>query len=188
MCVHVFAIADLKNKKASLETSVQRAQRDVEKLAEPQVVAYFQPNFNVTFRNLVIHLASVAGTKAGRKQGFSSARRVLRSRCALANFPSLSPFVAFNVYHTGSSSKQHGLFDGLLYSKFFSTPICLKIYCKYLKRSIFYQQTRLHRKLRERRAEALDQLKTQSEDIKKIETAIFSSGQRLGAVLKENHR
>ena len=30
-------IADLKNKKASLETSVQRAQRDVEKLAEPQV-------------------------------------------------------------------------------------------------------------------------------------------------------
>lgn len=33
---HVY-IADLKNKKASLETSVQRAQRDVEKLAEPQV-------------------------------------------------------------------------------------------------------------------------------------------------------
>lgn len=49
-------------------------------------------------------------------------------------------------------------------------------------------QTRLHRKLRERRVEALDQLKSQSEDIKKIETAIFSSGQRLGAVLKENHR
>lgn len=52
----------------------------------------------------------------------------------------------------------------------------------------FYQQTRLHRKLRERRVEALDQLKSQSEDVKKIETAIFSSGQRLGAVLKENHR
>ena len=34
----------------------------------------------------------------------------------------------------------------------------------------------------------MDQLKNQSEDIKKIETAIFSSGQRLGAVLKENHR
>ena len=30
-------IADLKNKKASLETSVERAQRDVDKLAEPQV-------------------------------------------------------------------------------------------------------------------------------------------------------
>ena len=42
--------------------------------------------------------------------------------------------------------------------------------------------------MRERRVEALDQLKNQSEDIKKIETAIFSSGQRLGAVLKENHR
>ncbi|KAM7441727.1 hypothetical protein ABFA07_009266 [Porites harrisoni] len=78
------SIVDLKNKKASLETSVQRAQRDVDKLAEPQ--------------------------------------------------------------------------------------------------------TRLHLKLRERRVEALDQLKNQSEDIKKIETAIFSSGQRLGAVLKENHR
>lgn len=77
-------IVDLKNKKASLETSVQRAQRDVEKLAEPQ--------------------------------------------------------------------------------------------------------TRLHGKLRERRVEALEQLKDQSEDIKKIETEIFSSGQRLGAVLKENHR
>lgn len=34
----------------------------------------------------------------------------------------------------------------------------------------------------------MDQLKNQSEDIKRIETAIFSSGQRLGAVLKENHR
>ena len=34
----------------------------------------------------------------------------------------------------------------------------------------------------------MDQLKNQSEDIKKIETAIFSTGQRLGAVLKENHR
>ena len=34
----------------------------------------------------------------------------------------------------------------------------------------------------------MDQLKNESEDIKKIETAIFSSGQRLGAVLKENHR
>ncbi|XP_073247948.1 uncharacterized protein [Porites lutea] len=78
------SIVDLKNKKASLETSVERAQRDVDKLAEPQ--------------------------------------------------------------------------------------------------------TRLHLKLRERRVEALDQLKNQSEDIKKIETAIFSSGQRLGAVLKENHR
>ncbi|XP_020612495.1 trichohyalin-like [Orbicella faveolata] len=78
------SIVDLKNKKASLETSVQRAQRDVEKLAEPQ--------------------------------------------------------------------------------------------------------TRLHGKLRERRVEALDQLKNQSEDVKKIETAIFTSGQRLGAVLKENHR
>ncbi|XP_078352328.1 uncharacterized protein LOC144637027 [Oculina patagonica] len=77
-------IVDLKNKKASLETSVQRAQRDVEKLAEPQ--------------------------------------------------------------------------------------------------------TRLHGKLRERRVEALDQLKNQSEDVKKIESEIFSSGQRLGAVLKENHR
>lgn len=33
-------IADLKNKKASLETSVQRAQRDVEKLAEPQVTLF----------------------------------------------------------------------------------------------------------------------------------------------------
>lgn len=54
--------------------------------------------------------------------------------------------------------------------------------------SLLYQQTRLHLKLRERRVEALDQLKNQSEDIKKIETAIFSSGQRLGAVLKENHR
>ena len=53
---------------------------------------------------------------------------------------------------------------------------------------LLYQQTRLHLKLRERRVEALDQLKNQSEDIKKIETAIFSSGQRLGAVLKENHR
>ena len=30
-------IADLKNKKASLETSVQRVQRDVDKLADPQV-------------------------------------------------------------------------------------------------------------------------------------------------------
>ncbi|XP_073249856.1 uncharacterized protein [Porites lutea] len=78
------SIVDLKNKKASLETSVERAQRDVDKLAEPQ--------------------------------------------------------------------------------------------------------TRRHLKLRERRVEALDQLKNQSEDIKKIETAIFSSGQRLGAVLKENHR
>lgn len=77
-------IVDLKNKKASLETSVQRAQRDVDKLAEPQ--------------------------------------------------------------------------------------------------------TRLHGKLRERRVEALEQLKNQSEDVKKIETEIFSSGQRLGAVLKENHR
>lgn len=77
-------ITDLKNKKASLETSVQRAQRDVDKLAEPQ--------------------------------------------------------------------------------------------------------TRLHGELRERRVEALEQLKNQSEDVKKIETEIFSSGQRLGAVLKENHR
>ena len=34
----LFYIEDLKNKKASLETSVQRAQRDVEKLAGPQVV------------------------------------------------------------------------------------------------------------------------------------------------------
>lgn len=49
-------------------------------------------------------------------------------------------------------------------------------------------QTRLHGKLRERRVEALEQLKNQSEDVKKIETEIFSSGQRLGAVLKENHR
>ena len=32
-----FQLPDLKNKKAGLETSVQRAQRDVEKLAEPQV-------------------------------------------------------------------------------------------------------------------------------------------------------
>ncbi|CAH3199213.1 unnamed protein product, partial [Porites evermanni] len=31
------SIVDLKNKKASLETSVERAQRDVDKLAEPQV-------------------------------------------------------------------------------------------------------------------------------------------------------
>lgn len=77
-------IVDLKNKKASLETSVQRAQGDVEKLAEPQ--------------------------------------------------------------------------------------------------------TRLHRKLRERRVEALGQLKSQSEEVKKIEMSIFSSGQRLGAVLKENRR
>ncbi|PFX20675.1 Coiled-coil domain-containing protein 175 [Stylophora pistillata] len=77
-------IVDLKNKKASMETSVQRAQRDVEKLAEPQ--------------------------------------------------------------------------------------------------------TRLHGKLKERRVEALEQLKNQSEDVKKIETEIFSSSQRLGAVLKENHR
>ena len=50
------------------------------------------------------------------------------------------------------------------------------------------KQTRLHGKLRERRVEALDQLKNQSEDIKKIETEIFSTGQRLGTVLKENHR
>ncbi len=34
---YLYFVADLKNKKASLETSVQRAQRDVEKLAEPQV-------------------------------------------------------------------------------------------------------------------------------------------------------
>jgi len=77
-------IVDLKNKKAGLETSVQRAQRDVEKLAEPQ--------------------------------------------------------------------------------------------------------TRLHSKLREKRVEALEQLKSQSEEVKNIERAIFSSGQRLGAVLKENRR
>ena len=53
---------------------------------------------------------------------------------------------------------------------------------------LFCKQTRLHGKLRERRVEALDQLKNHSEDVKKVETEIFSSGQRLGAVLKENHR
>ena len=59
----------------------------------------------------------------------------------------------------------------------------------YVDRSdLFCKQTRLHGKLRERRVEALDQLKDQSEDIKKIETEIFSTGQRFGAVLKENHR
>ena len=54
--------------------------------------------------------------------------------------------------------------------------------------SMYFRQTELHQKLRERRVEALYQLKSQSEDIKKVETAIFLSGQRLGAVLKENHR
>ena len=53
---------------------------------------------------------------------------------------------------------------------------------------VFYCQTRLHRKLREKRVEALEQLKSQSEEVKNIERAIFSSGQRLGAVLKENRR
>lgn len=53
---------------------------------------------------------------------------------------------------------------------------------------VFSWQTRLHRKLREKRVEALEQLKSQSEEVKNIERAIFSSGQRLGAVLKENRR
>ena len=53
---------------------------------------------------------------------------------------------------------------------------------------VFYRQTRLHRKLREKRVDALEQLKSQSEEVKNIERAIFSSGQRLGAVLKENRR
>ena len=46
-----FYIADLKNKKASLETSVQRAQRDVQKLAEPQVIVLI---FSIAFDAILL--------------------------------------------------------------------------------------------------------------------------------------
>lgn len=53
---------------------------------------------------------------------------------------------------------------------------------------LFYSQTLLREKLRARRTEALDQLKRHSTDVQKVEKEIFASGQKLGAVLKENHR
>ncbi|XP_032232929.1 coiled-coil domain-containing protein 175 isoform X2 [Nematostella vectensis] len=49
-------------------------------------------------------------------------------------------------------------------------------------------QTQLREQLRLCRAEAIGQLKRHSESIQHIEKDIFTSGQKLGAVLKENHR
>ena len=47
---------------------------------------------------------------------------------------------------------------------------------------------RLREKLKGKRAATLSQLKQQAEEIQCVEKEVFTTGQKLGAILKENHK